>query len=311
MPQSSARRVSREKNVFQFPRANPNARNLDRGLLLWRILQCQPEVRSGTVLLRKHPFFRDFRSAPERFSEFNANLVRNVNDLLRRVGRSDIDNNVEFASRVALRYRKELLWLSDRQRLVSFDILFQTIQLLSLQRDRKAALETIRKIGIHEEGGSINDLDREILTRHFRVYLLLSARIIKRKDLRKSLEERDELIAEAAGKHPGVMVYFLDAMFRNIVAQILLSRKYRCDTLLVEWLKEYGFEPEHLMRVARYIPFETGFLKFRTTYRAAIQKLCGEQHESDHPEESDVFLLRSLSNFYTSWIMRASYQIPA
>lgn len=308
METAAARRV---KNVFQFPEKLPSTFNLERSLLLWRILQCQPETRAGSVQIMKQPFFKEFRANREKYFEFNEELVRNVHDLCWQVGRHRLDNVLEFSSRVALRYRKELLMLTDRQRLISFDILFQTIQLLSLQPDRAAAMETIRRIGSHEPGISISDIDREILVRNFRVYLFLSNRIIARKNLRQVLEERDRLMAEAAAKHPGVMMYFLDSMFRNIVAQILLSRKYKCDTLIVEWLKEYGFEPEHMVRISRYIPYDTGFLKFRASYRKAIQKLCGEQSEAGDPSDSDVFLLRSLSNFYTSWIMKASYQIPA
>lgn len=299
------------KNVFQFPETVARAGNLERSVLLWRILQCQPETRAGEVQVLKQAFFRAFRQDRAKFSEYNEELVRNVNDLLWRVGRHRLENMLEFSARVALRYRKELLMLTDRQRLVSFDILFQTVQLLSLHPDRDVALETIKKIGNHEPGCSISDIDREILARNFRVYLFLSAHIIARKNLRQVLEGRDELIARAAEKFPGVMVYFLDCMFRNLVAQILLSRKYKCDTLIVEWLKEYGFEPEHMVRIARYIPYDTGFLKFRSSYRRAIQQLCGEHGEAGDPSDSDIFLLRSLSNFYTSWIMKASYQIPA
>ena len=36
---------------------------------------------------------------------------------------------------------------------------------------------------------------------------------------------------------------------------------------------EYGLGPEHMMRVAQYIPFETGFWSFRKSYREAIRSL--------------------------------------
>lgn len=305
--------MQKNRSGFQFPKQisqNKKSR-FESPMLLWRILQCQSEVRNGDVKILKNPFLRTFKENEQEFSELSENLIKNIRELLTKTSRHRLQNFTSFIMKVSSQYRKELINIQSPGRQLSFDILYQIIQLLSLNPDEQTAESVIRRMGKHEPLCSLNDVDRELVFRNYRVYLFLSKRILKYKSLRSALEDRDQLLFEASQRHKEVMVYFIESMFRTFIGQILLSRKFKCDTLIVEWLREYGFEPDHMVRVAGYIPYDCSFLHFRFKYREAIKSLNQYKPSGKEPEDSDVYLLRSLSNFYTSWLSKTSVQIPA
>jgi len=294
--------------VFQFAqKIRPQRLALQKSLLLWRIIQCQPEAREGKIRLLKHAFLKQFQANEADFQEFSPQLQRSIAMLFKGTGRHFLQDLKPFIMRVAGIYRKEALLLSDPGKIMAFDILFQTIQLLSLNRDLAACEKTIAEMGLRNASTSLTLTDRQILCQNFRAYIDLCQKIKTLKEVRSVLDLRDDLLAAVARKNPGVMIYFLECMFRSIIAQVLLARKYRCDTLIVEWLAEYGHEVDEMVRVSEYIPYETNFLQFRSAYRKGILALKHASRSAD----SDEFLLRSLGNFYTSWIMRTSRQIPA
>lgn len=310
---TASKTTPENRSAFMYPERMRRRRiGPDMALLLWRILQVQPEVRDGRVHVMRNAFLKSFRDSDADLSEYGDALTRNIAGLIRSHGRERLGRDFSrFVMRVTSHYRREQLMLTDPARLMSLDILFQTIQLLTLNATMAEAENVIQHIGTHYPASSISALDREVLVRNFRAYLFLARKIISSKSLRQALEQRDALIAATAERHPHVMVYILDCMLRYIVAQILLARKYRCDTLIVEWMKEYGFGPEEMVRIARYIPYDTGFLRFRANYRTAIRELKNYRPPTANALDSDVFLLRSLSIFYTSWIMKMSEQLPA
>jgi hypothetical protein len=300
------------RNTFHFARLTEKQKGPDRDLILWRILQCRPEVRDGRIKILKGPFLSYIREHTDEFDEQGDSLVRNIKTLIERTGRSRLaDSLSKIAMEVAGAYRRECIALQETHFGISFDFLYQTVQLLSLNTSREAAERTILQMGRARSDSSLNETDRSRLVRSFRAYVALARRLSAMRTMRVAVEKQDEVIGDVYQIDPAVSVIFLDRAYRSLIAQVILSKKFRCDTLLVEWLREYSLEPDHLVRMAQYIPYDTEFWQFRKSYREAIRSLKEYRPASAEPFDSDLFLLRSLGNFYTSWIIQTSRQIPA
>lgn len=313
---SNAAGSSTKRAAFQFGGETGAAAAIERGpardLLLWRILQCRPEVREGQLKLLKNPFRNEIRKNPADFAEANTALVGNLKALIERTGRSRMNASLaKIAIEVASAYRRECIAANETHFGISFDFLYQTVQLLSLNTSREDAERTILRMGRANSGTSLSETDRGRLIRSFRAYVALARRLRGMRTMRTAVEMQDDVIAEVFALDSAVSIVFLDQAYRSLIAQVILSKKFRCDTLLVEWLREYDLEPDHLVRMSQYIPYETEFWQFRKSYRDAIRSLKDYLPTSKEPLDSDVFLLRSLGNFYTSWIMQTSRQIPA
>ncbi|MEQ9364197.1 MAG: hypothetical protein RIF32_08145 [Leptospirales bacterium] len=313
---TSTNPAANRRNTFQFGGDGAPAPVSDRGpardLLLWRILQCRPEVQDGRLKLLKNPFRNAIRQNPADFTENNTALVGNLRTLIERTGRSRLNEGLaKVAIDIASAYRKECVAIKETHFGISFDFLYQTVQLLSLNTSREEAERTILQMGRAQKGSSLSETDRGRLVRSFRAYVALAGRLKAMRTMRTAVEKQDEVIGAVYAIDPAVSIVFLDRAYRSLIAQVILSKKFRCDTLLVEWLREYDLEPDHLVRMSQYIPYETEFWQFRKSYRDAIRSLKDYLPASNEPLDSDVFLLRSLGNFYTSWIMQTSHQIPA
>lgn len=291
--------------------SNIRKRRLESSYLLWRILQCQSEVRSGEVFILKSTFLNTFKENELLFSELSDSLLRSVRELLERTCRHRLDNFTTFVMRVSSLYRKELINIQSPGRQLSFDILYQIVQLVSMNSNQLAAESVIRKMGQHEPLCSLTEVDREMVFRNYRAYIFITKQILNHSTLRLALDDHDRIMYEAAKKYTEVQIFYLESMFRTFIGQILLSRKYKCDALIENWMVEYGFESEHKARISYYIPGDCNFLHFRSRYRKAIISLSSYTPSGPGPEDSDIYLLRTLSNFYTSWLSKASIQIPA
>ncbi len=297
------------RNSFQFGALPGMPAGSVRPLLIWRILTAREEVRDGRIQLLKQPVIQYIRENEADFSEYNRALAGHIKELIEKTGRVREKNLAPVAVGVASVYRKEMLSLNEGQ--IAFDILYQTIQLLALNPTRENAERTILGMGRHYDGSILSEQDRGRIFRCFRAYVQMAREFASLRSMRSALEVQDRIITDVHRAHPEVSLIFLDRVYRGLVAQVLLSRKFKCDTLLVEWLKEYGLEPDHMVRVSRYIPYDTGFWTFRKNYTQAIRNLKEYRPESDNPLDSDLFLLRSLAIFYTSWIVQTSQQLPA
>lgn len=313
----SKQRAATGRNTFQFggetdSDQSPRQKGPARDLILWRILQCRPEIQDGRLKLLKNPFRNYVRQNQDDFADTNTELVRNIKTLLERTGRSRLNESLsKVAIEIASAYRRECIALKETHFGISFDFLYQTVQLLSLNTSREEAERTILQMGRSQKGTCLSETDRGRIIRSFRAYVALARRLKAMRTMRTAVEKQDSVISEVHQLDPAVSVVFLDRAYRSLIAQVILSKKFRCDTLLVEWLREYELEPDHLIRMAQYIPYETEFWQFRKSYRDAIRSLKDYLPASNEPLDSDLFLLRSLGNFYTSWIMQTSHQIPA
>lgn len=302
---------SPKKDVFAYPAKmrgpSEDQKIAEAGLLLWRVVQRRSESRNGQAKMFREPFLRnavDVVSAEDEQTRLG--LLR---DLLLQNGRYHVPNFEAFQSGIAADFQKELDYRSDRARQFSADILFQVIELISLGKSAESAQNTIESIGSREDT-SISERDRRSLLLHYRAYVDVQKRIANLGSVREALDNKEQLLLEAAWQNPEITLSALAAMLRTLVAQHLLDKKYSCDALMVEWMKEYGFGPLHILKVSRLVPMDSPLGMFRSRYTEAIRGLRSAFEEGDRIN-SDLFLLRSLSNFYTSWTMKVAAMLPA
>ncbi|MBI3396697.1 MAG: hypothetical protein HY042_12740 [Spirochaetia bacterium] len=303
------------RSAFQYPdrleAVSPVKETQERALLLWRVIMRQPEAQNGLVRVFREPFLRAYARLQGELTSRNSQLDgKGILSLLNLCGRHGIHEAEMFCNRVAIAFQREITTRSCRRDQFSIDILFHTIELLSMNKSQAEAEATIRSMK-GQDPGTFTVVDKESLVSHLRAYNVLNSKINSIQNLKTAIDRRDALIQEVAVSQTSVTLFSLDAMFRNIIAQNLLAKKYRCDTLIVEWIREYGFEADQMVRIARYIPYDSEFSQFRTLYVRAIQSLRTTSEEISDIFGSDLFLLRSLANFYTSWVMKVSEQLSA
>ncbi len=302
--------MAENRESFAFPSSvqapDQGKRAAELARLLWRVVHLRPECVQGQVRMFRDSFLRDAGEVVLLPAE---DLRPALQEFLLAHGRYLVPNFQVFVDGVLRLFLREVAYRSDRSRHFSPDILFQTIELISLNKTQAAAEGTIQELGRRDDI-SVSEQDRAQLLLHFRAYVDIQKRIKAMGGVRASLEQKDVLLIDAGRANPEVTVSALTDMLRTLVAQQLLAMKYSCDTLMVEWMREYGFGPLHMLKLSRLIPFETALAGFRSAYAAAVRSLREAAQDGDRID-SDMFLLRSLSNFYTSWTTKVAALVPA
>ncbi len=276
--------------------------------LFYKILVRQPEFGEGSVQLLKDTFLKNFETNFSSFEKADeSNFHESILKLLQSSGRFRVNDMKEFVNRVVKGYQKENMYRKDRRNHFSLDILFQTIDFLSAGKTDDAAEQNLAS----KQDDGLTNIERENLILNYRAYNAMNAKILANGNLKDALFKKDTIVTDVAILHKDLTITALEFMFRNIVAQQLLSKKYNCDTLINEWGKEYNFDDEMKTRILAYIAAETPLLKFRPKYAQAVQTIKNTDISKSDVLDSDLFLLRSLANFYTSWIMQVSEMIAA
>ncbi len=276
--------------------------------LFWKILLRQPEIGEGSVQLLKDTFLKNFETSFSSLENSDdPSFKESFHKLLLSAGRFRIVDIKDFVNRVVLSYQKEQMYRKDRRNHFSLDILFQTIDFLSAGKSEDVAEQNLAS----KQDDGLSPQERENLIINYRAYNAMNAKILAIGNLKDALFKKDNIVSEVALLHKDLTITALEFMFRNIVAQQLLSKKYNCDTLINEWGKEYNFDEDMKIRILSYISADTPLLKFRPKYAQAIQAIKNTDFSKSNVLDSDLFLLRSLANFYTSWIMQVSEMIAA
>lgn len=274
--------------------------------LCFRVLQRMPELKEGTAQVLKETFLKNYVTHASEFDLETPNAIETaMAKVLSSSGRYRITNVQDFFAKVAQNFKKELSYKKDRRNQFSLDVLFQTIDLLSVSKSEESADQNLSA----KIEGDLTPQERESMLQSFRTYNILNGKILAVPTLKDAMLKKEQLVDETAAQFKDTTITAIELMFRNIIAQQLLSKKYKCDTLLAEWKKEYNFEDEMTARITAYIPPETPLLKFRSKYAQAVQTMKNPDLTKSDVFDSDLFLLRSLANYYTSWIMQVSEMI--
>ncbi|MCE9498940.1 MAG: hypothetical protein K8R21_00230 [Leptospira sp.] len=280
-------------NLTNFPAQKDQKTTRELGMLLYRVLNRTDEIQTGGIGGLRIPrdiFIRTFTNQPELFNIEDKNkFIKSIADLFKNTALTNEKLEV-FCTKVFNAYHGEIKYLRGKTTQFSFDIIFQVIELLQTESNSP-----------QNESGLITLEDRNNILKHFKAYNELTNLFKTFPNTKLIIDKRDEIIEEFGNKHNYITFVALESMFRNILAQILLSKKHNCNTLIAEWAKEYGFDEETASRIRKYIPVETSIIDFRTKYAQAMKIV---------KDDMDMMFLRTLSNYFASWVSNVSEQLP-
>ncbi|TGK06461.1 hypothetical protein EHO60_15610 [Leptospira fletcheri] len=262
-------------------------------LLLYRVLFRSEEARSGAIKIVKETFLRTYSNHPEQFPILDrTKFVRDMISYFKASTVLPAEKLETFFVAIHAAFQNEIRYFLGKTTQFTFDIMFQVIESI------------LQEMNHPEEQRTVDVKDREIILKHFRAYNDLSKVFNKMGTSKAVMDKKDEIITDISITHREITVVAIENMFRNILAQILLSRKYNCGTLIDKWSTEYGFGPDQAQSMRRYISDSATLTDFRTQYANALRAIKPEN-------EMDLMFLRTLSNYYSSWVTQVSEQIPA
>lgn len=280
----------------------------DRPYLLWRTFNRFKEFREGLYRLNKETSIRTFKNQPEIFLGFDTDkFIKHCAPMLGANQSSEKEKINRFLSRVHELYKSEINYCFNRNEQFSMDILFQVIETLFMEYGAgKAETEVMN---MENQKSSITKQDLEQILNYLKAYNKMHSRFLACGTMKKAILMSDEIITAGAAENLQIPIMALDVMFNLITAQFVLSQKYNSKQLLIGWKKEYGFDDDQVNRIAKLLPLDTPLMEFRSIYAKAIQTLQSRIAGGDPMAEMDLFVLRTVSNFYTSWITQIANQI--
>lgn len=262
-------------------------------VLLYRVLFRSEEVRGGSVKVVKETFIRTHSNHPELFPILDrTKFVRDMVSVFKTSSVLNPEKLEAFFASIHAAFQSELRYLLGKSTQFTFDIMFQVIESI------------LQEMSHPEDQRTVDVKDRELILKHFRAYNDLSKYFNKMGTSKAVIDKKDDIITEISINHREITIVSIENMFRNILAQILLSRKYNCGTLIDKWSTEYGFGPEQAQSMRNYIQETATLTDFRTQYANALRAIGTEN-------DMDLMFLRTLSNYYSSWVTQVSEQIPA
>lgn len=281
--------------------------NFSKAGLLWKSIERQPEVQLGLVRLSKDVTLRILNNKPNEFLEANRfDFSKNMKEFMKTVVTMDAEKLEYFIFRLYDCYLRELKFINEKSSQFSIDILFQVIETLTVEKDSIASVEGYFSSSNPE---SISRADMENILNHMKAYNFMSVQFKKINNIKRCVEISDQIILKAATLNPMVSILSLDNMYSLILAQNILSSKYGIRNLLSGWMDEYGFTQEQAARILPLFPNNSSLNEFRSVYTKAIQAL-GQKADPEN-KDMDLFMMRSICNYFTSWLNRVANQLPA
>ncbi|MCG9873641.1 MAG: hypothetical protein MH321_02515 [Leptospiraceae bacterium] len=281
--------------------------NFSKAGLLWKSIERQAEVQLGLVRLNKDVTLRILNNKPNEFLEANRfDFTKNMKEFMKTVVTMDSEKLEYFIFRVYDCYLRELNFINERNSQFSIDILFQVIETLTVEKESIQSVEGYFSASNQE---SISRADMENILNHMKAYNFMSIQFKKINNLKRCVELSDQIILKAATLNPMVSILSLDNMYSLILAQNILSSKYGIRNLLSGWMEEYGFTEEQAIRILPLFPSDSSLNEFRSVYTKAIQTL-GQKVDPIN-KDMDLFMMRSICNYFTSWLNRVANQLPA
>jgi hypothetical protein len=287
--------------------SNPsNSFEPDRAYLLWRTFNRFIEIREGIYRLNKETTIRTFKNQPDNFLGHDSDkFVKNLAPLLSIASGTEKDKVNRFLFKVHEIFMREITYFMNRHDQFSMDILFQVIETLFMEVGASKAESEVMNLGGAKSSVTRQDLEQIMV--YLKAFNKMHARFLACGSMKKAIEMSDTIITAGSVESIDIPILALDSMFNLITAQFVLAQKYQCKQLLTGWRKEYGFDDDQEARIAKLLPPTTSLIDFRTVYAKAIQTIQNQKGEIN--SEMDLFLLRTVSNYYTSWINQVANQI--
>ncbi len=277
-------------------------KKVDPAVLLWKSLVRQTEFQAGALRLNQDITIRTFKNQSLRYltsERFEFTVA--MKELLKPIATLENEKVEYLIFRIYECYQKELSYISNTNSRFSIDIVFQFIEFLCTDGKK----EDIEKVLQTET--SLTKKEVESITLHIKAFNKLGAYFNKSSSLKKTIENGEQILSAIASAYPDITWLALEAMFYLLIAQYALATKYSCESLLRGWMNEYGFDENQYVVVANFFPPGTSLLDFRGNYTNAIRSLHGMN--ANNKPEYDLLLLRSIGNYFSSWIVKVAHQM--
>ncbi|GBF48585.1 hypothetical protein LPTSP4_00840 [Leptospira ryugenii] len=277
-------------------------KKVDPALLLWRSLARQPEYRMGALHLNPEITIRTFKNQKARYLEAGRfEFILAMKELLKPVSQLENEKMEYLIFRSFDAYQKEVAYSQGSDTQFSIDIVFQFIEFLCQEKTKEDITSLLQK------ETSLEKKEVDSIIQHIKAFNKLGAYFTKVNHLKKTIENGEQIIAAIATAFPEITWLALESMFYLLVAQHALASKYSCESLLKGWMNEYGFDENQYVVVANFFPPGTSLLDFSGRYTEAIRTLIRIK-EKERPEY-DLLLLRSIGNYFSSWIVKVAHQM--
>ncbi len=274
----------------------------DSAVLLWKSVARQPEFQEGFLRLNQETTIRTFKNQKARFLQserFEFTIA--MKELFRPNSTVENEQLEYLIFRVYENYKNELYYISKKDARFSIDIVFQFIEFLYSDGKREEMEALLMK------ETSLEKKEVDSIIQNIKAFNSLGTYFQKSSTLKKTIEKGEQILLVMAKNFPSVPWLALESMFYLLVAQYALASKYSCESLLRGWMKEYGFDENQYVVVANFFPPGTSLLEFRGKYTNAIRSL--HDASANVRPEYDLLLLRSIGNYFSSWIVRVAHQM--
>lgn len=281
----------------------------EKAYLLWRTMNRFKEVREGLIHLNKEMSIRMFKNNPDGFLSLDPEkFIKNCLSLLGNQVTPEKEKTIKaLIAKIFDSFRKEIVYITNRKEQFSMDILFSVIETVIMEAGSSKAESAV--LELQNQKSSITKQDLEQILDYLKAYNKMQARYLACGNIKKAIESSDDIISITASEHLQIPILALDIMFNLITAQYVLSQKYTCKDLILGWKKEYGFGEEETKKIVTLFPPQSSLMDFRNLYTNAIKTIQNRIQSGDPTAEMDLFVLRTLSNYYTSWINQIANQI--
>lgn len=214
-----------------------DSHSLGRAELLWKSVARQPEFRDGLLKLNADLSIRTFKNQPQKYLESERfEFVTEVKALLKPLTALNAEKLEYLIFRIFETYQNERIYERGEHSKFSIDIVFQLIEFFYSNGPKADIAKILQK------ETSLEKKDVDSILAHIKVFNKLGSFISKSPNLRKTIENADEILKEVAALHLEITWLALESMFYLLVAQQALSQKYSCESLLKGWRVEYGFD---------------------------------------------------------------------
>lgn len=302
---------------FRLSKKDQNQINKERALLLWRVILRHPQYDRAIVKsLNKEVITRIFINHPEKYLSPRAFELAGTLEHLFKMNAANEKTLQTFAAQVAAAYVKEIHYLQGQREKVAFDIIFQILDLVKINKSPQETREVLAHMGVGQADSQITADDRAMFVKLSPAYLKMSHMIdtILKTHPKFSVlnENRDKIITKVASLCPEVTLTALDSMFRRLVAQkIMIVKGASCTSIVLNFIQDYGLGLEQKRKIEKYIPEEAPLSQFYAYYLRAVRTLKHVSTKIDNPFESDIGLLRFLLNYLNAQVTNLSEKIPA
>ncbi len=182
--------------------------------MLWRSIARQPEAITGVFRLNQEISLRLFRGNPERYLESERfDFLMAMKAVLKPV--CDLDNEkLEYlAFRIFEAFEREKRYVSVPDGRFSIDVLFQFVEFLSVEGTKENLNQFLQR------ETSLSKDEVETLLSCIKVFNKLSVYFRKSPNLKKTIENGEDILLTLAANFSTIPWLALESMFYLLVAE--------------------------------------------------------------------------------------------